>query len=128
MQRACTPAPSAARSLSSLASPTPTRSLSLPSWSHTPTARPLTPVWPGSSPTWKPLAALPRVFLGPRALSDLDLIAVGAFSPLDGFLGRRDYESVLERMRLANGLPWSLPITLAVSPAEAEPLEEGREV
>lgn len=59
------------------------------------------------------LFLLPRVELNARALADLDLIGVGAFSPLEGFLGRADYESVVERMRLANGLPWSIPITLS---------------
>jgi sulfate adenylyltransferase/3'-phosphoadenosine 5'-phosphosulfate synthase len=59
------------------------------------------------------LFLLPRVQLNARALADLDLIGVGAFSPLEGFLGKADYESVLERMRLANGLPWSIPITLS---------------
>ena len=52
---------------------------------------------------------VPRLTLGPRALSDLDMIAVGAFSPLDGFLGQADYLSVVERMRLSNGLPVDLP-------------------
>jgi sulfate adenylyltransferase len=54
------------------------------------------------------------VTLTSRELSDLDMIASGALSPLEGFMGREDYESVLETMRLANGLPWALPVCLAV--------------
>ena len=57
---------------------------------------------------------LERVVLTSRELSDLELLACGALSPLEGFLGRDDYESVLESMRLVNGLPWALPICLAV--------------
>jgi sulfate adenylyltransferase len=71
---------------------------------------------------------LPRLTLSARALADLDLIGVGAFSPLEGFLGKADYDSVVERMRLANGLPWSLPITLSASEAEADALTIGSEV
>jgi sulfate adenylyltransferase/3'-phosphoadenosine 5'-phosphosulfate synthase len=74
------------------------------------------------------LFTLPRVALTPRALSDLDMIAVGAFSPLTGFLTRADYDSVVERMRLANGLPWSIPITLSASEAEAATLQPGSDV
>jgi ATP sulfurylase/adenylyl-sulfate kinase len=74
------------------------------------------------------LFLLPRLALGPRALSDLDMIAVGGFSPLDGFLTRPDYDSVVDRMRLANGLPWSIPITLSASEAEAARLQTGSEV
>jgi sulfate adenylyltransferase len=73
-------------------------------------------------------ASLPTVRLSPRLVSDLELIAVGACSPLSGFMTSADYESVLQHMRLANGTPWSLPITLAVSPEEAEKLREGSEV
>ena len=74
------------------------------------------------------LFMLPRVALTPRALSDLDLIAVGAFSPLDGFLTRADYDSVVERMRLADGLPWSIPVTLSAPEADVAALEPGSEV
>src|SRR5207247_9462736 len=49
-----------------------------------------------------------------RELADLDMLASGALSPLEGFMGRDDYERVLEEMRLAKGLPWALPVCLAV--------------
>lgn len=52
------------------------------------------------------------VVLGPRALSDLELIANGGLSPLKGFMGLADYESVLKEMRLKNGTLFPLPITL----------------
>jgi len=52
-----------------------------------------------------------------RELSDLDMIASGALSPLEGFMGRDDYERVVEEMRLANGLAWALPVCLAVDRA-----------
>ena len=71
---------------------------------------------------------LPKVVLGPRALSDLEMISTGVFSPLTGFLGREDYESVVGTMRLANGLAWSLPITLSASDDEADGISEGDEV
>ena len=54
-----------------------------------------------------------------RELNDLALIANGALSPLEGFMSRKDYESVVERMRLANGLPWSIPVVLGVTREEA---------
>jgi sulfate adenylyltransferase len=61
--------------------------------------------------------SLEAVILSSRELSDLEMIANGALSPLRGFLGREEYESVLESMHLASGLPWSLPICLAVDEA-----------
>jgi len=58
---------------------------------------------------------LPKVQLNARQLSDVELIGIGAFSPLEGFLGERDYRSVVDRERLANHLPWTMPVTLAVT-------------
>lgn len=62
----------------------------------------------------------PRVTLSARQQADLDLIAVGAMSPLDGFMDKAAYESVITDMRLPNGLAWSVPVTCAVQPAELE--------
>ncbi len=61
--------------------------------------------------------SLEKVALTSRELSDLDMIACGALSPLEGFMGSEDYESVVDRMHLAAGLPWSLPVCLAVDDA-----------
>jgi sulfate adenylyltransferase len=61
--------------------------------------------------------ALERVRLTPRELADLDMLASGGLSPLGGFMGADDYERVVEEMRLASGLPWSLPVCLAVESA-----------
>src|SRR5918999_6120174 len=62
---------------------------------------------------------LRKVALGPRTLSDLEMVSTGVFSPLTGFMVREDYESVVETMRLSNGQVWSMPITLSVSEDEA---------
>jgi sulfate adenylyltransferase len=59
------------------------------------------------------------------ALSDLELIGVGLFSPLTGFLGKADYESVVEKLRLANGTVWSVPVTLPVTKEVAASLLKG---
>jgi sulfate adenylyltransferase len=58
--------------------------------------------------------SLERFVITSREASDLDMLASGALSPLHGFMGREDYESVLDDMRLANGLPWALPVCLSV--------------
>lgn len=68
---------------------------------------------------------MPRVQLDQRAVSDLEMIAIGAFSPLTGFMNQADYNRVVIEMRLANGLPWSIPITLSVDEEVAKPLTEG---
>jgi sulfate adenylyltransferase len=57
---------------------------------------------------------LEQIELTPRELSDLDMLASGALSPLEGFMGRDDYERVVEEMRLERGLAWALPVCLAV--------------
>ncbi len=68
---------------------------------------------------------LPRVQLSDRSISDLQMIAIGALSPLKGFMNEADYRSVVKEMRLSNGLPWSIPIVLSVSEAVADTLTEG---
>ncbi|MBW4655219.1 MAG: sulfate adenylyltransferase [Kaiparowitsia implicata GSE-PSE-MK54-09C] len=68
---------------------------------------------------------LPRVTLDERAFSDLVMIAIGGFSPLTGFMGQADYERVVNEMYLANGLPWSIPVTLSVSEAIADSVSAG---
>jgi sulfate adenylyltransferase len=60
---------------------------------------------------------LETLTLTSRELSDLDMLASGALSPLDGFMRAEDYERVLEDMHLANGAPWALPVCLAVDDA-----------
>ena len=72
--------------------------------------------------------SLPRIQLDDRAQSDVEMIAVGAFSPLHGFLGAADHKHVVEHIRLANGLPWSIPVTLQVAKTQADALKEGTEV
>ncbi|HKC25405.1 MAG TPA: sulfate adenylyltransferase [Thermoanaerobaculia bacterium] len=63
---------------------------------------------------WSALA-LPQIVLDARELADLELIATGAASPLTGFLTSRDYEPVIASSRLASGLVWPIPLTLAIS-------------
>lgn len=72
------------------------------------------------------LSRLPALTLDARELADLELIATGAASPLEGFLRSADYHSVLERMRLADGTVWPIPLTLAVEEEQAEKLVPGQ--
>jgi sulfate adenylyltransferase len=71
---------------------------------------------------------LPDITLEDNHMCDLELVATGAFSPLEGFMVRADYESVIDRMRLQDGTLWPIPICLDVSETKARSLEAGQSV
>ncbi|MEM7527167.1 MAG: bifunctional sulfate adenylyltransferase/adenylylsulfate kinase [Pseudomonadota bacterium] len=71
---------------------------------------------------------LPSWDLTRRQLCDLELLMNGGFRPLKGFLSEADYEGVVEKMRLANGALWPIPVTLDVSAAFAEKVEPGQDI
>lgn len=70
-------------------------------------------------------AGLPKITLTTKQACDLEMIATGAFSPLDGFVGKADFESICREARLADGRVWPIPITLAVEDAAKASLSEG---
>ncbi|OEF96818.1 sulfate adenylyltransferase [Desulfuribacillus alkaliarsenatis] len=72
--------------------------------------------------------SLKKITLDNWALSDLELIAIGGFSPLTGFMCEEDYNNVVEKMRLKDGTVWSLPITLSITEAEAKGIAVNDEV
>jgi sulfate adenylyltransferase len=74
------------------------------------------------------LAALPSLELARRELCDLELLASGGFSPLTGFLGADDYRAVVDTLHLADGLVWTVPITLAVDETRARQLRTGQQI
>ena len=71
---------------------------------------------------------LPQIRLSSRETSDVIMMAMGAFSPLEGFFCKQDYESVVANMHLENGLLWPIPITLSVSREEADKIREGQKI
>ncbi len=71
---------------------------------------------------------LPHITLTAWSVSDLEMLALGGFSPLTGFLGSADYASVVQDLRLRTGTIWPIPITLPVDAAAAAALPEGQEV
>jgi sulfate adenylyltransferase len=73
-------------------------------------------------------AQMPSLELNAREEADLELIANGAFSPLEGFMGEADYISVRDQRRLANGLVWTIPVTLSVTEPERAKLNVGDDV
>jgi sulfate adenylyltransferase len=70
----------------------------------------------------------PKVVVGDRELSDLEMLAVGALSPLTGFVGEADYRSILDTMHLENGLAWTIPVTLSLTEEEAKRIGGGEAV
>ncbi len=71
---------------------------------------------------------LPSLRLTADLISDVENIAFGVYSPLEGFLGKDDFQNVLNQMRLQNDLPWTIPIVLDVEREMAEKLKEGEDV
>ncbi len=72
--------------------------------------------------------SLPEVRISSRETSDLIMLASGAFSPLDGFMIRRDYDGVVEEMKMADGTLWPMPITCAAPSDQAAAIKVGSEV
>ena len=73
-------------------------------------------------------ARLPRLVIDSELVSDVENIATGVCSPLEGFLGERDFRSVLAGMRLASDVPWTVPIVLDADEGTAARLKTGGEV
>jgi sulfate adenylyltransferase len=73
-------------------------------------------------------SAMPKINLRPREVSDLEMIANGAFSPLEGFLCEDDYISVRDNKHLASGLPWTIPVTLSTTDDFAGSVKAGDDI
>jgi len=71
---------------------------------------------------------LPSWDLSARQICDLELLMNGGFAPLKGFMGQEDYEGVVDKMRLADGTLWPMPITLDVTDAFADKIEAGQDI
>lgn len=69
--------------------------------------------------------AAKEIELDAISFADLELIAIGGYSPIEGFLTKADYEAVVSSMRLASGVVWSLPITLPVTKEKAAEINQG---
>jgi len=77
------------------------------------------------------MAQLPymeKITINDREISDLEMISIGAFSPLEGFIGKDDYLSILQNNRLKNGCPWTIPIVLGVDKDDDKRLKLDKEI
>src|SRR5580765_5503994 len=75
----------------------------------------------------KKAASLYQLTIEDRYIADVEMIAIGAFSPLTGFMGKADSESAIEKMQLSNGLAWGIPILLPVAEDKYAELKAGEE-
>lgn len=72
--------------------------------------------------------SLPKINLSSRETGDLIMLGIGGFTPLEGFMGKADWQGVCDNMTLTNGLFWPIPITKSVSQEEADGIAEGTEI
>src|ERR1043165_6659191 len=73
-------------------------------------------------------ASLSAIQLSPREAGDLEMIAMGAFSPLEGFMGEADFQRVCKEMRLASGTVWPIPVILSLADDVAEKITKGQRI
>src|ERR1700722_2054796 len=76
----------------------------------------------------KEAASLPSLTVSPREQFDLEMSGIGACSPLTGFMGKADFESVCTKTRLANGTVWPIPVVLCPSNEQAEKIAVGQKI
>ncbi|MBI3934245.1 MAG: sulfate adenylyltransferase, partial [Acidobacteria bacterium] len=72
--------------------------------------------------------SLPGIRMTSRETSDLIMLGIGAFTPLDGFMGQQDWKGVCESFQMADGTFWPIPITFSTRTDEAASLKEGQEI
>ena len=83
---------------------------------------------PGRDAALERAKAMPRLKLDAESVSDVENLATGVYSPLEGFLGEKDFRNVIALMRLADDLPWTIPIVLDVDRSVADGLKAATEV
>src|SRR5580700_2692865 len=76
----------------------------------------------------KEAASFPSLTLSPREQFDLEMISIGAFSPLTGFMGKADFEGVCQNMRLSGGTVWPIPVVLCPANEQAEKIQVGQRI
>jgi len=69
-----------------------------------------------------------KILVNLNIIMNIEQIATGVFSPLEGFMNKNDFESVVKNMRLTNGLPWTIPIVLSVNEKQAEQIKKEKEI